>query len=234
MAVTDSYLPGPRTTPSRSLDRARYDRETVHRVLDEAYICHLGFVADGEPVVLPTIHARVGDTLYLHGSTGSRPLLLAGANLRVCVTVTLHDGLVLARSAFHHSMNYRSVMAHGVAELVRDPEEKLRALEALVDSVVPGRFADCRQPTAKELAATAVLRLELAEVSAKVRTGGPKEDEEDLDLPYWAGVVPLSQVPGEPEPDEYVRPGSAPPAYLPGNGTAAEGLPVSSAPRGGA
>jgi nitroimidazol reductase NimA-like FMN-containing flavoprotein (pyridoxamine 5'-phosphate oxidase superfamily) len=197
------YLPRTRTTPTRLRERAAYDRQTVHSVLDEAYICHLGFVIDGEPVVLPTIHARVGGILYLHGSTGSRPLLTAATDgLAVCVTVTLLDGLVLARSAFHHSMNYRSVVAHGIARLVTDPAEKRAAVGAIVDHVVPGRSADCRPPSAKELAATSVLRLELAEVSAKVRTGGVQEEEEDLALPYWAGVLPLALVPGEPRPDD--------------------------------
>jgi uncharacterized protein len=198
----DGYLPRTRTTPTRSRERARYDRRTVHSVLDEAYLCHLGFVAGSEPVVLPTIHARVGEILYLHGSTGSRPLLAAaGDGLPVCVTVTLLDGLVLARSAFHHSVNYRSVVAHGTGRLVTDPAEKEAALAAIVDHVVPGRSADCRPPSAKELAATSVLRLDLAEVSAKVRTGGVLDEEEDLALPYWAGVLPLALVPGEPRPD---------------------------------
>jgi len=195
----DGYGAGTRTTPTRLRERARYDRETVHAVLDEAYICHLGFVADGEPVVLPTIHARVEETLYLHGSTGSRPLRLARDGLRVCVTVTLLDGLVLARSAFHHSMNYRSVVVHGQAQLVRDPEEKWAALTALVEHVVPGRSAGVRTPSARELAATALLRLPLTEVSAKVRAGGVNDEPEDLSLPHWAGVIPLTLVRGEPQ-----------------------------------
>ncbi|MET7423763.1 bifunctional pyridoxamine 5'-phosphate oxidase family protein/GNAT family N-acetyltransferase [Dactylosporangium sp. NPDC005555] len=182
-------------------ERASYDAELVHTVLDEAYVCHLGFVVDGEPRVLPTLHARVGDTVYLHGSTGSRPLLAArDGGLPICVTATLIDGLVLARSQFHHSANYRSVVAHGTARLVTDPAERELAFAALVDKVAPGRAADSRPPDAKELAQTALLALPLREVSAKVRTGGVSDDERDLPLSHWAGVVPLRLVAGVPEP----------------------------------
>ncbi|MFJ8493153.1 pyridoxamine 5'-phosphate oxidase family protein [Streptomyces sp. NPDC094038] len=183
-----------RTVPTRSAERASYDRELVHAILDEGYLCHLGFVRDGAPVVLPTLYGRVGEVLYLHGSTGSRPLRMTGQadpGLAVCVTVTHVDGLVLARSAFHHSVNYRSVVVHGIAHQVTDPEEKRRALDALVDHVVPGRAADSRPADKKELAATAVIRLDLTEVSAKTRAGGANDDPEDLDLPHWAGVLPL-------------------------------------------
>ncbi len=192
-----------RTIPTRRRDRARYDADTVHAILDEGLVCHLGFVVDGAPRVLPTIHARLGDTLYLHGSTGSRPLRQAADDdgLPVCVTVTLVDGLVIARSAFDHSMNYRSVVAHGVARLVTDPDEKRAALDALVDHVAAGRSGDCRPPSAKELAATSVLALPLDEVSAKVRTGPAGDDPVNGDAPYWAGVVPLRTVAGAPEPD---------------------------------
>ncbi|MEU6127462.1 pyridoxamine 5'-phosphate oxidase family protein [Streptomyces sp. NPDC047123] len=192
-----AYAPTDRTIPTRSRERASYDHESVHAILDEAYVCHLGFVRDGAPVVLPTLYGRVGDRLYVHGSTGSRPLRRAGAaadrdpGLQVCLTVTHVDGLVLARSAFHHSINYRSVVVHGTAHQVTDPEEKRLALDALVDHVVPGRSADSRPADTKELAATAVLRLDLNEVSAKARTGGPNDEPEDMDLPHWAGVVPL-------------------------------------------
>jgi nitroimidazol reductase NimA-like FMN-containing flavoprotein (pyridoxamine 5'-phosphate oxidase superfamily) len=178
-----------------------YATDVVHEVLDEAYVCNLSFVVDGEPRVLPTLHVRIGDTLYLHGSTGSRPLLAARAGgLRVAVAVTLLDGLVYARSHFHHSANYRSVVAHGVADVVEDEAEKRRVLDALVDKVGPGRSADSRPPSARELAKTAVLRLPLVEVAAKVRTGGPVDDEADLDLPHWTGVVPLRLTPGSPIP----------------------------------
>ncbi|WP_369215265.1 pyridoxamine 5'-phosphate oxidase family protein [Streptomyces flavofungini] len=194
-----AYAPTDRTVPTRSKERAAYDHETVHAILDEAYVCHLGFVRDGAPVVLPTLFGRVGERLYVHGSTGSRPLRMAGGTqadekdpgLKVCLTVTHVDGLVLARSAFHHSINYRSVVVHGTAHQVTDPEEKRAALDALVDHVVPGRAADSRPANAKELAATAVLRLDLNEVSAKARTGGPNDEPEDMGLPHWAGVVPL-------------------------------------------
>ncbi len=187
------------TTPTRGRHRSTYDRALVHAVLDEGLVCHLGFVADGAPVVLPTIHARLGERLYLHGSTGSRPLLLAAdGGLPVCVTVTLLDGLVLARSAFHHSMNYRSAVAMGRAHLVTDPDERMRALEAIVDHVQPGRWAQCRLPDAKEMAATAVLALDLEHVSAKVRTGDPVDDPDDLAGPWWAGVVPMAVRRGAP------------------------------------
>lgn len=212
-----AYESTARTVPSRYRDRARYDRETVHAILDAAYLCHLGFVRDGAPVVLPTLFARVGDALYLHGSTGSRPLLAAGKadpGLAVCVTVTHLDGLVLARSAFHHSLNYRSVVAHGTAYQVTDEAECRLALNALVDQVVPGRSADSRPATAKELAATAVIRLDLNEVSAKVRTGGPGDDAADLDLPHWSGVVPVATAYGTPVPAADLAPGIPVPDYL--------------------
>ena len=199
--MSDPYLPVPQTTPTRNADRVSYDRAAVHAVLDEALVCHVGFVVDGEPVVLPHLHARLGDRLYLHGSTGARALhATREAGRRVCVTVTLTDGLVLARSAFHHSVNYRSVVAHGTAHLVDDETEKSAALTALVEAVAPGRAAHTRPPSRKELAATAVLRLDLAAVSLKVRTGDPRDDPGDLDLPHWAGVVPLRVAAGAPRP----------------------------------
>ncbi|MGW7193070.1 pyridoxamine 5'-phosphate oxidase family protein, partial [Streptomyces sp. NPDC054838] len=215
-APADPYAPTGRTVPTRSRERARYDRETVHSILDQAYVCHLGFVRDGAPVVLPTLFGRVGERLYLHGSTGSRPLLAAGTTdpgLAVCVTVTHVDGLVLARSAFHHSINYRSVVVHGTAYQVTDEEERRMALDALVDHVVPGRSADSRPANAKELAATAVIRLDLDEVSAKLRTGGPNDDAEDLDLPFWSGVVPVAPAYGTPVPAADLAAGIAVPGY---------------------
>jgi uncharacterized protein len=211
------YLPTPRSTPTRYRDRARYDRQTVHAILDEALICHLGYLSAGAPVVLPTTHARLGDILYLHGSTGSGPILAAKAapsGLAVCVTVTLVDGLVLARAAMHHSLNYRSVVVMGNARLVEDRSEKLRALEALVDHVASGRAADSRTPNPRELAAVAVLALDLVEVSAKVRAGGPVDDPEDVALPHWAGVVPLTLATGTPVPASDVDPATALPPYL--------------------
>ena len=206
----DAYAPTARTTPTRAVERVAYDREAVHRVLDEALVCHVGFVVPGEdgpePVVLPQLHVRVEDRLYLHGSTGARALRSArGEGLPVCVTVTLLDGLVLARSAFHHSLNYRSVVAHGRAHEVSDPAERDAALRALVDAVAPGRSAHVRAGSRKELAATALLRLDLQEVSLKVRTGPPRDDDEDLDLPVWAGVLPLVTRPADPVPAPDLR-----------------------------
>ncbi|MCS0635612.1 pyridoxamine 5'-phosphate oxidase family protein [Streptomyces sp. LP05-1] len=214
-----TYAPTDRTVPTRARERAAYDRELVHAILDEGYVCHLGFVRDGAPVVLPTLYGRIGERLYIHGSTGSRPLRAAGRTdpgLAVCLTVTLLDGLVLARSAFHHSINYRSVVVHGTARTVTDPEEKRVALDALVDQVVPGRSRDSRPADTKELAATAVLRLELAEVSAKLRTGGPNDDPEDLALPHWAGVVPVAPRYAAAVPAADLDPSIGTPAYLPG------------------
>ena len=209
------YAPSPRTEPTRAPHRVSYDRATVHAVLDEAVVCHVGFVADGRPVVLPQLHARVGETLYLHGSTGARALLAArSGGLDVCVTVTLVDGLVLARSAFHHSVNYRSVVVHGTAQVVTDPAEKTAALDALVDAVVPGRSGGTRGPDRKELAATTVLRLPLEEVSVKVRTGPPNDDPEDREGPHWAGVLPLAVVPGPPVPAPDLAEGIGTPAHV--------------------
>ncbi len=198
---TAEYARTARTTPTRYRDRATWERAEIHAILDSAYLCHLGFVADGAPVVLPTLYARVGDRLYIHGSTGSRPMRgAADPGLPVCLTVTLVDGLVLTKSAFNHSVNYRSVVAHGIARQVIDPDELSVALDALVDHAIPGRSGDVRRPSAKEVAATAVVRLDLDEVSAKRRAAGPDDDEADLGLPYWAGVVPVTTVHGAPEP----------------------------------
>ncbi len=212
-----AYTPTDRTVPTRSPNRASYDKELVHAILDEAYVCHLGFVRDGAPVVLPTLYGRVGETLYVHGSTGSRPLRMTGQadpGLSVCLTVTHVDALILARSAFHHSINYRSVVVHGTAYDVTDPEEKRVALDALVDHVVAGRSRDSRPANKKELAATAVIRLDLNEVSAKLRTGGVNDEPEDLALPHWAGVVPLRKGYDTPVGDPDLAPGTELPAYL--------------------
>jgi nitroimidazol reductase NimA-like FMN-containing flavoprotein (pyridoxamine 5'-phosphate oxidase superfamily) len=212
-----AYPATDRTVPTRSPNRASYDKEVVHAILDEAYVCHLGFVRDGAPVVLPTLFARVGERLYVHGSTGSRPLRMTGQadpGLPVCLTVTHVDALILARSGFHHSMNYRSVMVHGTAYDVTDPAEKLLALDALVDQVVAGRSKDSRPANKKELAATAVIRLDLDEVSAKIRTGGVNDEPEDLALPHWAGVVPLRKGYETPVADPLLAPGTELPDYL--------------------
>lgn len=212
-----TYAATARTQPSRNRQRVSYDVEAVHAVLDEALVSHVGLVVDGQPVVLPHLHARVGRALYLHGSTAARALLAARpGGLPVCVTVTLLDGLVLARSAFHHSVNYRSVVAHGTATVVDDEGEKRDALTALVDGVAPGRSALTRAPSAKELAATTVLRLLLDEVSVKVRSGPPLDDAEDLELPYWAGVLPLTTLAGVPEPAPELPATMAVPAHVSG------------------
>ncbi|OXZ00291.1 pyridoxamine 5'-phosphate oxidase family protein [Streptomyces diastatochromogenes] len=212
-----SYTPTDRTVPTRSAQKASYYKDVVHAILDEGYVCHLGFVRDGAPVVLPTLYGRVGERLYVHGSTGSRPLRMTGEadpGLAVCLTVTHVDGLVLARSAFHHSINYRSVVVHGVAHEVTDSEERRLALDALVDQVVPGRSADSRPANKKELAATAVIRLDLDEVSAKIRTGGANDDPEDLALTHWAGVVPLRKGYDTPLDNADLAPGIEVPEYV--------------------
>jgi nitroimidazol reductase NimA-like FMN-containing flavoprotein (pyridoxamine 5'-phosphate oxidase superfamily) len=208
----DHYQPTERTRVRRLPERAAYDRPTVHAILDEGFVCHVGFVVDGQPFVIPTGYARVGETLYLHGSTGSR--LGLRPDMDVCVTVTLVDGLVLARSAFHHSMNYRSVMAIGRTRRIADPREKEAALRALVEHIVPGRSAEVRGGDRRELAATAVLALPLVEVSAKVRTGPPKDDDADYDLPIWAGVLPLRQVVDPPVADDRLDPAMAVPSHV--------------------
>jgi uncharacterized protein len=192
-----------RTTLRRLPERGRHDRDAIDAILDEGLICHLGLVdAEGRPFVIPTIHARSGDVLYVHGSPASRALRTAGRDgIEVCVSVTIVDGLVLARSAFHHSMNYRSVVVYGSASRVEDPVEKVAALEAVVEHVLSGRTDGCRAPDEQEVRSTLVLRLALDEASAKVRTGGPIDEEADLDLPVWAGHVPLRMVAGEPVPD---------------------------------
>ncbi|MEV4432626.1 pyridoxamine 5'-phosphate oxidase family protein [Streptomyces sp. NPDC049585] len=217
---SSGYEQTERTTPTRYRERASYDRATVHAILDDGYVCHLGFVRDGAPVVLPTIYGRVGERLYIHGSTGSRPLRAAGEahepGMPVCVTVTHVDGLVLARSAFNHTLNYRSVVIQGTARPVTDAEELTTALDALVDQAVPGRSADCRPATRKEVAATAVLRVDLTEVSAKIRNAPPANDAADAALPHWSGVVPVTTVYGAPVPAPDQDPGAPVPAYLTG------------------
>jgi nitroimidazol reductase NimA-like FMN-containing flavoprotein (pyridoxamine 5'-phosphate oxidase superfamily) len=200
-----SALQTERTTVKRLAKRGVYDRETVYAILDEALICHAGFIVDGAPVVIPTIHWREGDTLYFHGSAASRMLRSLRDGVEACVTVTLLDGLVIARSAFHHSMNYRSAVIFGTAREVTDREEKLRALDALVEHVLRGRSSEVRKANEKEQRQTMVLALPIEEASAKVRTGGPIDDDEDYDLPIWAGVVPISLTYGEPVDDGRVK-----------------------------
>jgi nitroimidazol reductase NimA-like FMN-containing flavoprotein (pyridoxamine 5'-phosphate oxidase superfamily) len=194
--------------------RAAYDRATIHAILDEALVCHLGFVHDQQPFVIPTLHARIDERLYVHGSSASRMLGELAQGVAACVTVTLIDGLVLARSAFHHSVNYRSVVLLGTARAVIDPDEKLAALRAFTEQIVPGRWADVRPPTAQELKATSVLCLPLEEASAKLRTGQPVDDEADYAMDVWAGVLPLELRARAPEADPRLTPGIAPPRYI--------------------
>jgi nitroimidazol reductase NimA-like FMN-containing flavoprotein (pyridoxamine 5'-phosphate oxidase superfamily) len=204
-----------RTTVRRLRERGVYDARSIESILDEALICHVGVVVDGTPVVLPTIHARRGRTVYLHGAPANA-LLRAGDGGEVCVTATLVDGLVLARSAFHHSVNYRSVVVRGPARAVTEPAEKRAALESLVEHVAPGRSSETRAPSDEELRATLVLAVPLDEASAKVRTGPPKDEPEDHALPHWAGVLPLTVVPGAPEPDPDLPDGRPVPASVRG------------------
>ena len=208
------FAPTARTEVRRLPQRAVYDREAVYRILDEGLVCHIGFVAEGNPVVIPTGYGRKGDTVYLHGSAASRMLRTLGKGVDVCVTVTLFDGLVLARAAFHHSVNYRSVVIFGTATVVEDREGKLEALRVFTEHVAPGRWQEVRPPSDKELQATTVLALSLQEVSAKVRTGPPVDDEEDYALPVWAGVLPLSLTPGLPVADQRLRAGTKVPEYV--------------------
>ena len=209
-----SAAPTPRTQVRRLPERGEYDRDLIDSILDEALICHIGFVHEGAPVVIPTIHARVGDSLYFHGSPASRMLRGMRSGEEVCVSVTLLDGLVVARAAFHNSMNYRSVVMFGVPRIVDDPAEKLAALEAVTEHVVPGRWADSRPMTEKEMKGTLVAALPISEVSAKVRKGGPGDDAPDYDLPIWAGVIPLAVTPGEPVPDSELRVDAPIPSYV--------------------
>jgi nitroimidazol reductase NimA-like FMN-containing flavoprotein (pyridoxamine 5'-phosphate oxidase superfamily) len=202
-----------RTKLRRKPSRGSHDRATIEAILDEALVSHLGFLDDGLPVVIPTLHVRVGSHVYLHGSAASRALR-ESKGAEVCLTATLVDGLVLARAAMHHSANYRSAMLFGAGVWIDDEEEKLTALEALVEKLVPGRWGDARIPTAKELRATALLRIPLEEASAKVRTGPPGDDAEDMELPVWAGVIGLRTVAEEPEPDPLLAAGIEPPEYL--------------------
>ncbi|WP_189336810.1 bifunctional pyridoxamine 5'-phosphate oxidase family protein/GNAT family N-acetyltransferase [Actinoplanes ianthinogenes] len=223
--MTDVYTTTDRTTATRTRHRMHYDRDKAHAVLDEAFDCAVAFVVDGEPRLLPTLHVRVGETLYLHGSTGGRMALAARADgVPVCVSVTLLDGLVFGRSQFHHSANYRSVVAHGVARPVTDPAEKAEAMHALVEKVGVSRAADSRPPTRQEMAQTSVLALPLVEVSVRIREGGVLDAPEDLGLPHWAGVLPLRRVAGPPETDAGVP--VPPPAYLPGRTSAEWQTPV--------
>ena len=208
--TVETYTPTERTQVRRLPKRAAYDKAQVHAILDEGFVCHIGFVVDGQPYVVPTGYGRVGDRLFIHGSAASRMLRTLDKGVELGFTVTLVDGYVLARSAFHHSMNYRSVMVLGKARLLTEKSEKLEGLRAVTNHIVPGRWEEVRQPTDQELKATSVLALDLEEVSAKIRTGPPIDDEEDYALPIWAGVVPLRSVPGQAIPDTRLVPGLLP------------------------
>jgi uncharacterized protein len=211
--TTMTFTQTERTKLKRLPKRGHFDRETVYGILDEGFICHVGFAPEGQPVVIPTGYARDGDKLYIHGSQASRMLRKLSSGVDACVTVTIIDGLVLARSAFHHSMNYRSVVIFGRATLVEDPVEKMAALLALSEHIIRGRWADVREPTDVEMKQTTVLSLPLMEASAKVRTGPPLDDEEDYAMDVWAGVVPLRLVAGEPIDDPRLIEGVEVPAY---------------------
>ena len=206
LSAMNTYTPTQRTKVRRLSKRAVYDKERVHQILDEAYLCHVGFVQDGQPFVIPTLYARSGETLFVHGSGASRMLKTLAEGVDVCLTVTLVDGFVLARSAFHHSMNYRSVTVFGRAHLVSDVTEKLEALRVITDHIVPNRWDQVRGPNELEMKQTVVLALPLEDVAAKVRVGPPVDDEEDYALPIWAGVIPMQTQLGTPLPDGRVLP----------------------------
>jgi hypothetical protein len=214
--MSQPEMPTTRTRVVREAERGVYDRETAYRILDEGFLCHLGFAVDGQPFVIPTSYGRKDSDLYIHGSAASRMLRQVKESVPVCVTVTLLDGLVLARSIFNHSMNYRSVVVLGKGTLVDDPEQKLAALRILSEHIIPGRWADVRQPSERELKATSVLRVPIEEFSSKVRTGPPIDDEEDYSFPTWAGIVPLEMKTGEPISDARLLPGKTVPDYARG------------------
>lgn len=212
--MNDSVKPTERTRVKRLPKRGEYDREVINAILDEGFICYVGFAADGQPYVIPTGYARIGNDLYIHGSAASRMLRGIAEGIDVCVTVTLVDGLVLARSAFHHSINYRSVVILGKAELVETADEKNAVLEAFTEHVIPGRWAEVRWPNELELKATTILKLPINEASAKIRTGGPVDDEEDYAMNVWAGVIPLKLTNRDPIPDDRLDEGIAIPAHV--------------------
>ncbi len=208
------FAPTDRSQVKRLPKRGNYDRDTVYKILDSGIVCHVGFSVDGQPYVIPTNYGRAGEILYIHGSAASRMLRTLSAGIPMCVTVTHLDGLVLARSAFHHSVNYRSVVILGTAKLVEQPAEKMEALRIFTEQVMKGRWDDIRQPNEQELKGTTVLSIALEEVSAKIRTGGPIDDEADYALPVWAGVVPLQTIVKTPEPDALRKSDPPVPEYL--------------------
>jgi hypothetical protein len=211
--MSEAHAPTARTRVVREPHRGVYDRASAYEILDKGFICHVGFVVDGQPFVIPTAYGRVGDNLYVHGSAASRMLRNLDKGIPVCVTVTLLEGLVLARSIFNHSMNYRSVVVLGTALAVLDAKEKLEALRSISEHILPGRWADSRQPNERELKQTLVMRLPIEEFSAKVRQGPPIDDEEDYSFPTWAGVIPLQMVAGAPVNDPRLDPKTPVPGY---------------------
>ena len=212
--TSQQLTPTQRTQIKRLPKRANYETQTIYNILDEALICHIGFTVNNQPYIIPTTYGRVEDKLYIHGSPASRMLRSLNQGIEVCVTVTLLDGLVLARSAFHHSMNYRSVVIFGTATLINNTEEKMEALRAFTEHIIPKRWQEIRQPSKQELQGTMVLSLPLTEASAKVRTGNPVDDETDYDLPVWAGILPLQMVPGKAIADDRLIEGLEIPDYV--------------------
>jgi nitroimidazol reductase NimA-like FMN-containing flavoprotein (pyridoxamine 5'-phosphate oxidase superfamily) len=212
--MPDAFVPTERTRVVREPQRGVYGREEIYKILDEGMVCHVGFAVEGQPYVIPTLYARVGDAIYFHGSAASRMLRGLSGGADVCLTVTMTDGIVVARSIFNHSMNYRSVVALGKATIVDEPSEKLKALRAFSETILPGRWEDARKPNAQELKATSILRLPLTEVSAKVRSGPPHDDAPDLPLPIWAGVIPLRMMADAPIRDADCSPEIPVPDYV--------------------
>lgn len=212
--MTTDFTLTDRNRVRRLPKRAHYDTETIHQIIDDALICHVGIADGNQPFVIPTLIARDGDTILLHGASTSRTLKHIEAGHEVCVTVTHVDGIVLARSVFHHSMNYRSAVIFGTGELITDEDAKMRALEVFTEKLLPGRWADARVPNGTELKATSIVAVPMASASAKVRTGDPGDDAEDMDLPVWAGVIPIQTVYGEPEDAADLREGIAVPDYI--------------------
>ncbi len=208
------YAKTERSRINRIPKRGKYDFETIHKILDEGFLCHVGFIVDGQPFVIPTLYARIEDSIIIHGSSISRMLKNLSEGIKVCVTVTLVDGLVLARSAFHHSINYRSVVIFGNGRLIKDKEEKLVALKAVADNVLKHRWEDSREPTDNELNVTSVIKIEIEDASAKIRTGDPVDDAKDYELPIWAGILPLETSFGEPVPDAKLNKEIKLPDYL--------------------
>ena len=212
--MTDTFPKTARNKVKRLPERGHYDTATIYPIVDVALICHVGFVLDGQPFVIPTLYARQGDTILLHGAKGSRLLRHIQSGGEVCITITLIDGIVLARSVFHHSINYRSVVLFGTGAVIADDQARLQALEAFTERLIPGRWQDARQPNALELKQTTIVAVPIASASAKLRSGPPGDEAEDLDLPVWAGILPLQQIAGTPLADPQLRPGVALPDYI--------------------